>query len=143
MDEIKKEIENLKENEYSYIYYKTDGHCAFCGIPLSNEWSVVKSKQGPKKSYIGNYLPSCHECNISKADKDLNNFRNKFDHNKNKSYGDLLSVCFSAHDELYKSRNSKRVLKHVNNNVEKYNNYDGDRFFFEIYYKILQQYSQG
>ena len=51
-------------------YADFDNQCAFCGSKngITIEHAVPRSKGGPHA--IGNILPSCHDCNMSKRDHD-------------------------------------------------------------------------
>jgi hypothetical protein len=52
-------------------YAEFDNRCAFCNSPdrLTIEHVVARSKGGPHA--IGNILPTCHRCNMSKRDHDV------------------------------------------------------------------------
>lgn len=60
------------------IYQKTNGHCSYCGNPLSlDNWAMEhmnpKLKNGTDK--IENLTPSCHSCNSKKNRKTVDEFR--------------------------------------------------------------------
>lgn len=72
------------------VYKKTDGHCAYCGCPLSKRWHVDHvipinrgyDKREDRCSYmdlatesIDNYLPACPSCNINKSNLSVEDFR--------------------------------------------------------------------
>lgn len=57
---------------------KYDGHCAYCGRPLKMKNMTVdhlipKSKGGSNS--IENLMPSCQDCNFTKADDNLEMLR--------------------------------------------------------------------
>lgn len=61
------------------VYKKYSGHCAYCGKPIAmNEMQVdhvTSHYRHNGKDEIGNYLPSCRDCNGLKSDYTLEEFR--------------------------------------------------------------------
>ena len=63
------------------VYNKCGGHCAYCGKPIKYEEMQVDHVESHYrhmgKDEIGNYLPSCRDCNGLKSDYLLEEFRDK------------------------------------------------------------------
>lgn len=63
------------------VYKKCGGHCAYCGKPIKYEEMQVDHVESHYrhmgKDEIGNYLPSCRDCNGLKSDYLLEEFRDK------------------------------------------------------------------
>lgn len=61
------------------VYKKYSGHCAYCGKPIAiSEMQVdhvTSHYRHNGKDEIGNYLPSCRDCNGLKSDYTLDEFR--------------------------------------------------------------------
>ncbi len=63
------------------VYAKTEGHCAYCGILLwpDGKWHVdhmLPKAQGGTEE-IGNLVPACPKCNLSKKDRTPEEFRHE------------------------------------------------------------------
>ena len=62
------------------VYAMCDGHCAYCGKPIAMEEMQVDHVDSHYRhegdDEIGNYLPSCRDCNGLKSDYTLEEFRN-------------------------------------------------------------------
>ena len=63
------------------VYKKCGGHCAYCGKPIEYKEMQVDHVDSHYrhmgKDEIGNYLPSCRDCNGLKSDYLLEEFRDK------------------------------------------------------------------
>ncbi len=63
------------------VYKKCGGHCAYCGKPIKYQEMQVDHVDSHYrhmgKDEIGNYLPSCRDCNGLKSDYLLEEFRDK------------------------------------------------------------------
>ena len=63
------------------VYKKCGGHCAYCGKPIKYEEMQIDHVESHYrhmgKDEIGNYLPSCRDCNGLKSDYLLEEFRDK------------------------------------------------------------------
>lgn len=62
------------------VYNKTGGHCAYCGCKI--DFSVMQidhivSLHNHGKDDIGNFVPSCHDCNYYKGGCNSDGFRKK------------------------------------------------------------------
>ena len=63
------------------VYQKYNGHCAYCGCPISiKEMQVdhlesVYAHNGENE--MDNYMPSCRQCNLYKSTFDLETFRKR------------------------------------------------------------------
>lgn len=68
----------MNESKRKKVYAKCKGHCAYCGRPITLEEMtadhvVPKAAGGSNK--ISNLLPCCRECNSSKANSSLSQYR--------------------------------------------------------------------
>ncbi len=67
--------------ERKAVYEKCGGRCAYCGKPIKYEEMQVDHVESHYrhmgKDEIGNYLPSCRDCNGLKSDYLLEEFRDK------------------------------------------------------------------
>jgi hypothetical protein len=71
----------LTQSERKEVYLKTNGHCAYCGIPLKYEemqvdhviplegWAIKGTDT------LNNMLPACRSCNHYKSAMQLEGFR--------------------------------------------------------------------
>lgn len=89
----------LKKAEREQVRMKFGGHCAYCGVVLADRWHAdhlepvtreLISKQNangtwrldsgkplkPQNDHIGNMMPACAPCNISKGGQTLEGWRN-------------------------------------------------------------------
>ena len=89
----------LKKAEREQVRMKFGGHCAYCGVVLADRWHAdhlepvtreLISKQNPngtwrldsgkplkpENDHIGNMMPACAPCNISKGGQTLEGWRN-------------------------------------------------------------------
>lgn len=85
----------LTKAERKQVHDKFGGRCAYCGVELPERWHadhmepvrrglafesgrLVSSQtecQHPERHNIGNLMPACPPCNISKAQMDLETWR--------------------------------------------------------------------
>ena len=67
------------ETRRGKVYGKTDGHCAYCGLPLypfgpwHTEHMTPKAQGG--ETALSNLVASCARCNQMKKKKDVEDFR--------------------------------------------------------------------
>ena len=78
----------LAKSDRTYIYKKTDGHCAYCGVKIDItemqadhiapfEFAELIEKEGFDPNSIENYLPACRSCNYIKSSMPIEKFRRR------------------------------------------------------------------
>lgn len=74
----------ITKAEREATYAKFDGHCAYCGCPITYEEMevdhFVSHKTNFGKDELDNYMPACHDCNHVKVDYTIDQFRNAIRH---------------------------------------------------------------
>lgn len=69
----------LSQAERLAVYNMFDGHCAYCGKPISYKEMQVDHIEPVYKdgeNVMDNYFPSCRSCNFYKGTMTLDRFRN-------------------------------------------------------------------
>lgn len=77
-DEKPQTTESGKQTKKQKVLAKTNGHCAYCGTPLTEETMtidhIVPKVQGGTKA-LTNCYAACKRCNSLKSNKSLKHFR--------------------------------------------------------------------
>lgn len=74
---------NLRNSLRERIYSQLDGHCAYCGAEIDIEYFHVDHKNPKSKGGLDspdNLVPACTDCNLSKGDLSIEDFREKISH---------------------------------------------------------------
>lgn len=79
----------MTKKERQQVFDKYGGRCAYCGEELQKGWHVDHIEpirrhfwknngdcDHPEREHIGNYMPACASCNISKHSGSIEDFRN-------------------------------------------------------------------
>ena len=74
----------ITKSERQAVYAKYDGHCAYCGCPITyDEMEVdhfISHKTNFGRDELDNYMPACHDCNHVKVDYTIDQFREAIRH---------------------------------------------------------------
>lgn len=71
--------EGMSRAKRGSVFWKTDGHCAYCGVELDpfGKWDVdhIVSKKNGGGDELPNLLPACKKCNGLKKAKSIEGFK--------------------------------------------------------------------
>ena len=88
------------------IFEKTNGHCSYCGCEIdfyNFHVDHIKPINKGGNSKIDNLFPSCCDCNLSKGDSDLEEFRNKIKSYLNKTiHGRMINKYYKVDEKEIK-----------------------------------------
>lgn len=108
---------SFSASKKSKIYFKTDGHCAYCGEwqdPFSDwhiEHLIPKSKGGSNR--IDNLAVACPTCNKRKGNLTVEEFRH-YVFGKIARYINKAQIVLSQNHYVF----GKRELRHINQHLE-------------------------